>query len=287
MSDDQSAQTVIQPTFVYSMFASKLPKGRLARLGWILAEGFLFTVAAIIISYSLGAEQSGVFSIFLASASMSARVSSLLQDNEDDYDLGKRGWHANPKTAFGFLALFLGLMLAYVGAALLLSDSRLAVSFRFAIELAGINDHSVLTSRFYSAGGVFFYNLRILAAVFILGFLYRSYGMLLSLAWNAAVWGVVFVWLVRHGLADSHQHLGIYLLRALAAILPHMLLEAFAYVMAGTAALFFSLTLSKHEFGDRHYQRRMRAVRSLVVLSILALYTAAWLESHLPRFMFS
>jgi uncharacterized membrane protein SpoIIM required for sporulation len=270
---------------MFSMFGSKLPERRILWLGWILGEAFLFTLAAILIAHSLGAEQAGVFSIFLASASLSGRLSYLLEENQQDYDLGRRGWQANPKTAFGFLALFLGMLLAYMGTALALSELRLSGSFRFAIELAGMNDRSLLSSRFHSTGGVFFYNLRILIAVFILGFLYRSYGMLLSLAWNAGVWGVVFVWLARRGLGSAQESAGLYLLRALVAILPHMLLEALAYVLAGLAALFFSLAFSNHQVGDRHFRRRMRAVRSSLVLSIVMLYVAAWLESHLPRFL--
>ena len=76
--------------------------------------------------------------------------------------------------------------------------------------------------------------------------LYRSYGALLTLGWNASVWVIVLAGLTRRMFGeDPLENLGIGVW-AFAAIAPHLILEGAAYVLIALAAIFYSKGITKY-----------------------------------------
>ena len=90
--------------------------------------------------------------------------------------------------------------------------------------------------------------------------------MLLVLAWNASVWGVVFPFIARTAPDQSAGAVG-YFLKSFVSIFPHLLLEAVGYVLVAMAGVFLSKSLQKYEVGSARFNQVAVAAGKLVVLA--------------------
>jgi uncharacterized membrane protein SpoIIM required for sporulation len=112
----------------------------------------------------------------------------------------------------------------------------------------------------------------VLASGVLLSFLYRGYATLLLLAWNAAVWGLTLTLLFRQSfLAESGMNI-VPLCLGIAALLPHLLLEATAYILGSISAITVSKSLLWYGLSSRRFRRD--GLRSLGVLAAAAAMVA-------------
>ncbi|MEO1232762.1 MAG: stage II sporulation protein M [Myxococcota bacterium] len=192
-------------------------------LRWLFFEAALFTGVSLVVSQGLGLEQPGVIALFLAAGALGSRAKEILHLSETA---------AESRASTQLLALFAGISLAYAGAAATLPAPEVARSFAFALEAADVDGGHLLERAFPGVAPVFGHNLVVLATVMVLSFVYRSFGALLAVAWNAAVWGTVLTVLLRRAVdaGDGATALVLGL-----AILPHLGLEAYGYVVGGLA----------------------------------------------------
>lgn len=264
-----------------------LAKQRRKRVPQLYLEGLAFTAIALAICLLFRIADSGMVSMFLASAGLAGRLDSLLRENRDDIWVRKIGaWPANRKTSFAVLALFAGMLTAYVAATALLGETGARRGFRFALEAAGLGNETILDRRFGDPAGLIAHNLGVLAMFFLLAFVYRGLGALLALSWNACIWGFVSTTLVARGAALGPGSAVQFVLLAAAGLLPHLMLEALAYVLAALAGIYVSKAILKYDLGEVRFQLVLRA--SIVILggALLALGAAAVLESSMmPLFV--
>ena len=246
-----------------------------------------YTGLGVVLVHTMASDGAGVMSIFLAAAALAPYLTELLRRNRHDiWDRKIGSWQANRATALGLLALFLGVVTAYVTAALLLGEAHVAASFRFALDTARIGMDTILDRRFASFGGLLFHNFAVLLTVFALAFIYRSYGALLALAWNACIWAVVLSTLVSRGLGSVETSRVGFVIIAAVALLPHLLLEASAYVIGALAAIFSSKAIAKYELRSAELRQVAVAVGMLLVAAATTLTFAGLVEIHLtPRLL--
>ena len=117
-----------------------------------------------------------------------------------------------------------------------------------------------------------------LVAVCALAFVYRSYGGLLALTWNACIWAVVLSTLVARGLDATQTAPVTFVIVSAAALLPHLVLEASAYVIGALAAIYASKAITKYGPRSAELWQVMRAVATLVLFAALTLAAAALVE---------
>jgi len=258
---------------------------RLARL-WL--EGASYTSCALLMANAFGIPQAGFFAVFLAAAGLAARFEAILEENRRDILLGVLGSpRSNGKTAASVLALFLGSFSAFSAAALWIGEARMSHSFAFVLDVADLGHDTILTRPFASAPALFVHNAVVLLAFVALSAVYRAYGALLALEWNACIWALVLTFLVRRGMTGSSLPPALFVLMAAVAVLPHLILEAGAYIAGSLAAIFLSKGLMKYDPTDPVLRDVMRAVASLAAVAIIALLLGAVVEASLPRFVLS
>ncbi|MDP7039276.1 MAG: stage II sporulation protein M [Myxococcota bacterium] len=263
-------------------FNAPLHQKRSKRLALLFSEGLCAGVLGLYLMHALGIAQSGSISIFLVAAVLVPRFNKLLEENKDliwqDMSLPRR---ANRLTAYSILALFLGIMSAYVLTAIFLGEAALSSGFAFALESAHIGQDTILTRRFGSFENLLHFNTLVWLAIMILSFLYRTYGALLALTWNACIWGLIITFLVLREIdIGSLSHFISFGASTTLALLPHMAMEASAYIVAALAAIFFSKGIMKYARGAKESKQVFAAVFKLVLISWLLLLAAALLESH-------
>jgi hypothetical protein len=190
--------------------------------GWLGIEAAGFTAVALMFGHAVGHQHAGIVAIFLASASLSSRFKQIASAAERGAR-GRQGW-ALVRGATVVLALFMGMLITFGAYAWLIGPTAAAERFPFAG--AGAADTALHADRFRPGLGLVGHNLLVLLSAFVLAFVYRTFGALLALSWNACAWAVVVAaW------ADSAG--GWWMV----ALLPHLLLEALAYALAGLAGI--------------------------------------------------
>lgn len=247
--------------------------------------GLLFTTTSAALTLAFGLPHAGIFAIFLASAALAAPFSWLLDDNREAiWSRGESAWHANRRTALGVLGLFAGMTTGFVIWSAILGAEGIRAHFGFALDAAHISHDDILSRRFGEVGPLFSHNLAVLVACMALAFIYRSYGALLALGWNAAVWGVVLTLLVMRALHGTPVHPVLFVLTAAGAVLPHLLVEAAGYVLGALAAIFLSRGLARYQARDGRFRRVAGAASLLLVVAVVLLWVGALLEQHFaPR----
>ena len=259
-------------------------KSWLRRLGRLWLEGALFTACSLVIANAIRIPQSGFFAVFLAAAGLTPAFTGILDHNRASIQVGGVGpWKANTASAANLLALFVGAFSAFAAAALWLGEARMGNEFRFVLDTASLGSDTIVTREFASPLPLLAHNGLVLLVFFTLTFVYRAYGALLALVWNACIWALVMAFLVRRGMKASAIPATIYVTVAAVAVLPHLILEAVGYILGGLSAVFLSRAVFKYPLRDPVFRSVLRSVVMLTLASVACLLAAALVESTLPR----
>ena len=119
-----------------------------------------------------------------------------------------------------------------------------------------------------------------MAAILVLCLLFRAYGAVLVLGWNAAVWVVTLAMLTRR----TVEGLGLDPLRvratAAVALIPHLTLELTAYVLAALVGIFVSKAFTRYEWDDPMFLQILRSSALLLGVAAATLAIAAITETY-------
>ena len=213
----------------------------------IAIEAFILTSVSLFIVSAMGTAEAGFFGLFLAAASLSSRFQALLQENKDLIFVDKvDSKSANALTALSILMMFIGICFSYLIIAMMFTTHDLKTFFGFIFESTNSETGTLLTRDFSLFIPIIQHNLIVMGTIAALCLLYRSYGALLTLGWNASVWVIVIYGLTLRLLGDdTGQNIAIGVW-AFAAIAPHLILEGASYVLIALAAIFYSKGITKY-----------------------------------------
>lgn len=267
-------------TTLAGLFGETLPRAAGRRGARLWAESFSYTAVSAYLPIAMGFGEAGLISVFLVSASLGDRLSLLLEENRDNIYVAQTGpWVANRRTAWSVLALFLGILTGYAVVAWTLGEAGSGRFFGFAVEAAGLREETLLERDFGSPLGLLTNNALVLGTVFLLALVYRSYGAMLAIAWNACVWAVVLTVLTESARGAVSLPAPVFFAAAAAAVLPHLTLEAFAYVLGSLAAIFASKAITTYSLSDPVLREVLRVSGVLVAVSLAVLALAAGVEA--------
>lgn len=260
-----------------NLFRPDLAGRRYARL-WF--QSLASSIVGLIVCVALGLENPGFASVFLVSVALADRCNALLAENRANIlDRHMPSGQANRLTAFSLLAMFAGIVVAYIAAALHFGATGVESAFGFALDAAQLHSDTLLTRRFDSFVSIAGHNFVVLMCVAVLSFIYRATGALFAIAWNACVWGYVVTVLVWRGTEATQMPSPAFVAIAATALFPHLVLEGFAYVLAALAAVYMSKAL--FQYALTHPIMRPVAMSSLrhLGLGVLCLLAAAAFEA--------
>lgn len=272
-------------TIIPSLFMPGLGPGTWPRYGRLFSQALVSAVISLVVCVALGFDDAGSVSVFLVAIALGDRCSDLLAENRESIlEQNIPSARANRRTALSFLAMFAGILVAYVAAALYFGEDHVEPAFGFALEAAHLHADTILTRRFDSFLSILQHNLVVLACVTALSFVYRSIGALFALAWNACVWGYVLTVLIWRGLETTDSSGFGFVVIAAAALFPHLLLEGLAYVLAALAAVYMSKALFKYPIRHPVMPRVAQSSLGHLMLAIGCVAAAALCESfYNPR----
>jgi hypothetical protein len=253
-----------------------------------LLEGLFFGGVALVFAGGVGIPESGSFAIFLAAAGLTGRFNKVLDQNRTDIYAARRpSWRVNGMTAFSVLMMFVGVATAHTIAALWWGEAGLRGAFGFALDAAGLGADTLLTRRFSALGPTLFHNYLVLITFFALAFVYRTYGALLALCWNACIWAMVLTLLVGRAAHASAVPPAVFVPVAMLAVLPHLLIEASSYVVGSLAGIFLSKAVMAYTLTEPAFRRVGRAVLTLLAIAAAGIALGGVVEATLPAAVLS
>jgi len=276
-------------TLIGSLFMVDLEGPLRRRCGWLAAQSAGFTLVAFSIPRTLQLDFPGLISVFLLAASLRDPLVGLLDENRD------RIWAqeepapvVNRTTSFSVLALFLGAFSGYLLISQWLLPQSLESTFGVVLDAASVPpDGSLLQhDHFGSMSSILGHNLSVMVGIFAISTVYRAYGAMLVLSWNAAVWATVLSVLGTRAVESVSASGLVAVAGAAVGILPHLTAEALGFCIAATGAIFGSVGLSKYGLGDPRLRRVMLAVGKLMLVAVGLLTVAAALEARYAPWVF-
>ncbi len=208
------------------------------------------------------------------------------QRKETTYGL-KRFWLDNGDFFRVFLFLFLGILIVYSLAAMLLPALSVNELFREQMQIRGDSFQAVGQATGAASGQDLFVRLLknnafVLAACFAVGLLTGD-GAIFLITWNASVWGTIFGLTARNAAFFSHEAPGKFFAIILTIVTPHMLLEASAYILAGIAGGLISKAALQEGIEGARFAKIFKENAFILLIAIICLIAGASVESFVLR----
>ena len=244
-------------------------------------EAAIIAVLSVYIIRGLNVPESGLLAVALASAAMIPRFNTILAVNRQRiWSEPGSGRRINSKSIISGLSIFLGLFVGFLVVGILTNNAALEEHFQFILREAQIDVDFVLSPDQFSQGpSIFVHNLVVLVSFAALALLYRSLGTMIALGWNASVWAITLVLFIGAGSQQDVHSVG-YGLLVIIAIIPHLLIEATAYIAGSLSAIFLSRTITLYKVSDPRLVRVLIAVLALAGGSLGLLAVGAVLEHY-------
>jgi len=267
--------------------------------GQIIAYSLIYTILAILLGLWIFSSEASMVMVFLSVMALLPFVYSLLK-KEENKDLiaetEKALLKKHAKVLNIFMLLFLGMTLAFSLSYVFLPSQELGTTFD--AQISAINHNSGLASgnlfektTFFKK--VLFNNLRVMVLALLFSFIYGS-GAIFILAWNASVIGVAIGISIRNAIAEISSLVGLDLIAGyfnatvygLTKYLIHGIPEILAYFAAGLAGGIISVSIVKHDFFSKKFNRILADSYSLIMISVLLIFLAALLEVWITPLLF-
>lgn len=244
----------------------------------VFVEAVAASGMGIACGLALFPREASLIGVFLCAFAQFKTVEALLDRNADQiYDDMMNPYRANWVLAQSLTVLFFGIFLTYIAVVMMAPMDQLDLWFER--QLGSFGGSSITDIDWGTPWTLMRRNGLVLVVCFLFALLYQHGGMLLVLAWNASKWGVIFAYLARVGSADAGMSVPGYVARTMAAIVPHLIFEAVAYVLIAMAGVFLSKALQKYPIGSPRFQAVSHAATRIVAFAALALVAAALLEA--------
>lgn len=254
----------------------RLYRNEVPSLPLLLLEGILVAAVGVGAASWLFPEEASLVCVFYASVATSDTMDrSLGWNRRAIFTGGTQPLVANLTLGTMLMMLFLGSTLGYAAFALTLPLETVDTLFSRQLEHMVHRDFQSMT--FGSFGSVLGTNLSVMAFFFLAALLFHHGGVMLALGWSASVWAATFSTLARIWSDSGGPGLPESFLRVMGACLPHMLLEAAAYVLAGLAGVFIAKGLARHSLASQALASvALSCVALLGMAAVLVLAGAAF-----------
>lgn len=266
----------------------------------MLFLGILYSSIAVLLSLWVFKEHSSLVMVFLTViATVPLVVATFkVEEKKDLIYTGERAILKEHAKALKFLMyLFIGFVISYSLWYVILPADTVVTLFKTQTEtIKGINIGSVVGFNTQALGvfsKIFLNNIRVLIFCILFSFLYGA-GAIFILTWNASVIGAAIgnfirtsidAALVKFGALGPHHYINIISLGLLRYSL-HGIPEILAYFVGALAGGIISVAAINHDFGSKTFEKIVFDSSELVILSIVLLLIAAFLEVYATPLFF-
>jgi len=261
--------------------------------------GFAYATIGVFLSLWIFKEYASMIMVFLTVLACIPLVFSALKveekkDLEIDDTLSLMKEHAKALAVITFL--FLGITLAFSFWYTMLPQGLVEVLFRTQTQtIAGINNYAA--GNVVQASSLFrlilLNNIKVMTFCVFFAFIY-GFGAMFILAWNASVIGAAIGNFIRTRVEATAATVGLgkvanyfqFLTLSLSRYLIHGIPEIIAYVISGLAGGIISVAIIRHDFGTKQFERILFDSSELIIVALLFLVLAAFIEVYITPVLF-
>ncbi|MFH1212329.1 MAG: stage II sporulation protein M [Candidatus Woesearchaeota archaeon] len=262
--------------------------------------GLLYFTISIFLSLLVFRTYSSLMMVFFTTmASIPLIYNTLKMEEEKDLkDLTETALLKEHSRALSFfMVLFLGITTAAVFWYVVLPPDTVSILFESQTNTITSINGGVVGAAFRVNLGVFGHillnNFKVMVFCILFSFIYGS-GAIFILSWNATVIGTAIGNFIRTNLALATSMLGLEKAGHYFQIISiglfkyaiHGIPEILAYFTAGLAGGIISVALIKHDFGTRKFEHILFDSADLLIISLLMLVLAAFLEVYVTPVIF-
>jgi uncharacterized membrane protein SpoIIM required for sporulation len=237
-------------------------------LGRLLQYPEIAAALSTVIALVVGAHYFPTVRVMATAALIALSLTTLTQRHLDEnrvaiWELKHSPYHANFRLAVYFLKIFTAIFI---------------VSCVFDLVDAGeIRPHEWQMPRYRNDfASLFAHNCGVLLACALLALVYGSGALTLVLTWNALNWSESLIpVLVQSAEGDASRLVQVILL------LPHLVCEVLAYVLAGMVGVFLGKAIMRYTVLSPEFYRVSRACVVIIAFSLGALLLASYFEVSL------
>jgi hypothetical protein len=267
-------------------FGGNLSTRILPRMLRLIGESSLMGILLIYLSLILGWQDNGVISVFLMAVVFTERFNHLVQENTRLASQGGRSsGQIHRLTALSLLSVFIGIFIAFCAAALWLGEAGIEQSYGFAFKETGVGDAAIGQRAFGLFGPLVAHNLAVAFTIALMSVLFRGYGALLTMSWNACLWGLVLTTMILRGLSQSDLDAPVFIGISAIALMPHLITEALAYVLSCLSGVYAAERVfagSQKAIGVNSHSMLVKLVMATFFFVIMG---AAFEAFFLPRIL--
>jgi uncharacterized membrane protein SpoIIM required for sporulation len=267
--------------------------------GVLFFYGFLYASIGLFLSHWIFEEHASLIMVFLTTMAAVPLVYNIIkmEEKKDLGNLNERNLlREHSKALLVFMYYFLGATIGFAFWYAILPTSTLTTSFEVQAKTivnirSNVTGNSYLSFRAFSQ--ILSNNLKVLIFCILFSFLY-GLGAIFILTWNASVIGVAIGDTIRTGfykvgnklnLGFTHVYLGT-ITQGLFRYSIHGIPEILAYFVAGLAGGIISTAAIRHDFGTKRYINIVFDSSILLILSLILIVFAAWLEVYITPLVF-
>lgn len=246
----------------------------------VCVEGILISLFSCYVVIGINVPEAGLVGLSLASAAMVPRFNTILATNRGRIWAGSGSRvSANAQSTISGMSIFAGLFIGVLIMTLITDSEGIKEHFGFVVTQTGFEPGDSLSAeRFATGSGVIIvHNLFVLFVFAILAASYRSLGTMIALGWNASVWAITLSLFIK-GESSGTQFL--HLVIVVAAVMPHLVVEAFGYVVGALSGIFLSRGVVLYKYSDQRFQSVLMAVLILAVSSVLLIIAGGLIETN-------
>ena len=243
-------------------------------------EGGFVAMASTGFAYLLFPDEISLVSVCLAAIACSDSVERLLRWNQRIIsDQTFTPPQANARLTQRLFWLFIGVMVGFAALGMALPVD--SVQQVFAHQVADYGDVAFPSIHFGTFGRLIHHNLYVLLFFLLVGIPFRQGGVLFAVVWNASVWGPTFALLARRWAEQPDApHSAMAFVYVIAATLPHLALEAGAYLLAGFSGVLLSQGIARHRWSSAQLSAILRSVFAMLVLGLVLMTLGALWEAQ-------
>jgi len=261
--------------------------------------GFLYSTIGLFLGMWIFNEYSSLIMVFLTTMAVIPLVYNIIkmEEKKDLTEMSEKGLlKEHSKALKVFMYYFLGATVGYAFWYVVLPNHLLANAFRVQSETiysirSNVTGDAAKTFKAFS--DILSNNLKVLIFCILFSFLY-GVGAIFILTWNASVIGVAIGDSIKSGFFELGYKLSISNLPMYFGTVTHGLLkytihgipEILSYFVAGLAGGIISIAAIRHDFGTKKYVNIVLDSSILLLISLIMVIVAAYLEVYVTPFVF-
>ncbi len=252
--------------------------------------GIFYSVICIIVAFYLFRSNFIIFAVSLTSLLLLPLVNKLLKIQKD---MEIRNEHFSIKEFFSghsdffqiYLSIFMGIILSFSIMILITPDIIFSHLFEnqaeFALSLYTDSGKLQFGDFFMIAGN----NVKVVLVCYLAAFFFGT-GAVFVITWNASVWGTIFGAIAKNAAVQKLQSPFLYSLLLGIVVMPYLIIEASAYLIAGISGGIVSKAAIDGDIHSKKFENVIKKSLIMLWLSLSLIVVGALVESQLAPHMF-